>query len=369
MIENSPTFLRYEVHLRATVDWIRRSIKHGGGGSAAYSSYYRGWSRPYPETSGYIIPTLLDAANHLNDKALAADAIKLGNWLLDLQGLDGWWPGGLHGAKSGRHPSIFNTAQILEGMVALAHRTGDDRWHAAAIKGANWLAKGVDADGLWQTGNYRSGFNPSYYTQVAWPMLQVWKIAGDESVREAALRVLKRVIALKTPHGSIAGWGFDPDKPAFTHTIAYTLRGLIESAILLEDWNAFGEPCMGALERLNRKAEFTHGRLPGAFFDDWSAVDWYTCLTGNAQVSLCLLRLEQREGDLRLVNSAAKLVDYVCGRQHVQCKPALSRGAVAGSSPLWGRYMFMRYPNWAAKYHADALMMLRGRLSQTVTGG
>jgi hypothetical protein len=40
------------------------------------------------------------------------------------------------------------------------------------------------------------------------------------------------------------------------------------------------------------------------------------------------------------------------------------RGAVAGSAPLWGDYMRMRYPNWAAKYHCDALMGVMARVER-----
>jgi hypothetical protein len=32
-------------------------------------------------------------------------------------------------------------------------------------------------------------------------------------------------------------------------------------------------------------------------------------------------------------------------------------GAVAGSSPIWGRYSMFEFPNWAAKFFADALIM------------
>lgn len=353
---------RYKTHLFATLNWIRQSIKHGAGGSAAHYGHLKGWSAPYPETTGYIIPTLLDAARHLDDGVYLEEALGLGRWLLDLQHPDGWWPGGLLSPGTEVRPSIFNSAQIIDGMVALARNTGEEQWAAAALRGASWLARGVDAGGLWQDGNYRRGFNPSYYTQVAWPMLQAWQLAGDTEVKEAARRVLDRVVSLKTAHGSIVGWGFDPGKPAFTHTIAYTLRGLMESAFILDDWVAYGDPCRQALEKLYRLSELRNGRLPGAFHDDWAPVDWYSCLTGNVQIAICLLRFEEREADLRLVNSAAKLVDFVCSRQHVDSgRPAID-GAVAGSSPPWGRYMFLRYPNWAAKYHAEALILLQDRL-------
>ena len=30
---------------------------------------------------------------------------------------------------------------------------------------------------------------------------------------------------------------------------------------------------------------------------------------------------------------------------------------IAGSQPIWGRYSMFEFPNWAAKFFADALMM------------
>jgi hypothetical protein len=31
---------------------------------------------------------------------------------------------------------------------------------------------------------------------------------------------------------------------------------------------------------------------------------------------------------------------------------------VPGSQPIWGEYLRYRYPNWAAKFHLDALLLL-----------
>jgi hypothetical protein len=33
------------------------------------------------------------------------------------------------------------------------------------------------------------------------------------------------------------------------------------------------------------------------------------------------------------------------------------RGGIAGSLPIWGDYSRFEYPNWAAKFFADALLM------------
>ena len=49
----------------------------------------------------------------------------------------------------------------------------------------------------------------------------------------------------------------------------------------------------------------------------------------------------------------------VCQRDFVLGGPAdeAARGGIAGSSPIWGDYSRFEYPNWAAKFFADALMM------------
>ena len=48
-------------HLDATIIWICRAQDVcGGRGVSAGFSFVHGWFPPYPETTGYIIPTLYD---------------------------------------------------------------------------------------------------------------------------------------------------------------------------------------------------------------------------------------------------------------------------------------------------------------------
>jgi hypothetical protein len=357
-----PSLHRYELHLEATAGWLLRSIRPSGG-SAAYYAPLLGWSRPYPETTGYLIPTLLRVHDRFGSAGAETAALRAGSWLLSLQLPEGYWFGGLHPPRGRQRPSVFNTGQILLGLCALHRWTGEAKWLEAAARGAVWLATGVDDAGEWAAGHYHGGFQPSYYTRVAWPMLEVWRLDGDDRVRAAAERVLAGVLARRRDNGAFAGWGFAPDRPAFTHTIAYTLRGLLESARLLHDWRRFGAPAEAALEILRHRAELAGGCLPGAFAEDWGADRRFVCVTGCAQVALCLLILDARAPDLRLVNAACKLVDTVCRYQRL-VGPSGVRGAVPGSRPLWGRYMRLRYPNWAAKFHADALDRLIDRLDR-----
>ncbi len=352
---------RYERHLRGTYAWLLRSIEHGKGGSCAYYLPARGWSAPYPETTGYLIPTLIASGLPAGDDFALTRAQSLGSWLLTLQQTAGFWNAGTHPAKR-PEPSVFNTAQIIDGLCALDRATGESVWIDAAHRAAGWLTAGIDANGAFSRGNYRDDFNPTYYTQVAWPMLEVWKRTGDNSLRVAADRILRSVVAKRQTNGAFHDWGFNRGAPAFTHTIAYLLRGLIESARLLGE-PEYRELALPALETLRRKAEAANGRLPGTYNTEWRSKGRFVCLTGNAQLALCFLCVDAVSPDLRWVNAAAKLVDAICGAQRLRHPIYGMRGAVAGSSPLFGPYMRLRFPNWAAKYHVDALMAIRQRLN------
>lgn len=354
----------YARHRAATLRWLVRSIDSGAGGSCAHFSIALGWSRPYPETTGYLIPTLLASDAAHPELGLRARAEDCGRWLLSIQNDDGSWSGGLHPPRGQANASVFNTGQILKGMVAL-HRAGAGAsFLEAAARGARWLAASAASEGLWRGGDYRASQTPSYYTHVLWPMLEVWLETGDSTIRDSAERGLASVLARVRDNGTIEHWGFSDEPRAFTHTIAYALRGLLESSRILGAWDDIGSRTVPALEKLLRKAELAGGRLAGEFDEAWRATANFECLTGSAQTALNLLLWEQNEPDLRIVNGAAKLVDRVCATQHLRHPLPGVRGAVAGSWPIWGRYMTLRYPNWAAKYHVDALARLTERVER-----
>jgi hypothetical protein len=252
----------------------------------------------------------------------------------------------------------------LLGLIALYNWSGEQRWLVAAEQGAGWLADAVTKEGTWPNGNYKEGYNPAYYSRVAWPMLAVWNETQNKNLRRAAERVLQRIVGLRLAEGGFAKWGFEEGEAAYTHTIAYTLRGLIESANIIGEWSPWGEATERALERLYRESELRGGRLPGAYTTNWEAVDYYTCPTGNAQIALCLLKFYELEEDLRLLNAACKLVDSVCTAQSQNPLISGLNGGIPGSQPVWGRYMIFRYPNWAAKFASDALMELIDKVDE-----
>jgi len=355
------SIIRYKAHLKLSAEWLMRSIEKGKGGSCAHFSPLMGWSKPYPETTGYLIPTLIRLSNVFDDPKYSAAALSTGQWLLDIQAQNGSWHGGLHPSNSSEG-SVFNTGQILKGMIALYEFTGDLKFLEAADKGADWLASRIDKGGLWPAGDYRASETPSYYTHVAWPMLEVWKKTQSEFQRSSSERFLDMALGRKLSNGAIGRWGFGDKGSAFTHTIAYTIRGFQESSRLIGDYSKYGRPMEEILNFFIKRAELNNGRVSGDFDECLRENQKYVCLTGNAQLAICILLMEQEHPDLRLVNAASKMIDFIGSTQSSNRFFKSIQGSVAGSYPLWGRYMFMRYPNWAAKYYCDSLIAISSRL-------
>ena len=83
----------------------------------------------------------------------------------------------------------------------------------------------------------------------------------------------------------------------------------------------------------------------------------YACLTGMAQMSLNWTRMAQVTGDDSFRAPARAALAYLKTIQRLDEPDEVVRGGIAGSSPIWGASSRFAYPNWAAKFFADALMM------------
>ncbi|MDB2639677.1 hypothetical protein N9Y63_02320 [Akkermansiaceae bacterium] len=283
------------------------------------------------------------------------------DWLLSLQHEDGWFPGGTLKCKGERKPSIFNTGQILFGLAESFARTKDERVGVAAERGLKWLCDQQEANGQWLKHAYVEGYSPSYYAHVCWPMVVAARALGDESSIEYVRRGLEAVNRDRNGNGTFSRWAFATGKSAFTHTMAYTLQGVIESSIIIDEWENLAVPAENSAEILLRKFEIRR-HLAGAYSQDWSGNHRYICLTGHCQMASTWMRIYERNDDARFLDAAVKLMVTVCEKQKLKGRMA-RRGAIRGSAPLWGDYMRMRYPNWATKFFVDAMMELESNLA------
>jgi len=98
------------------------------------------------------------------------------------------------------------------------------------------------------------------------------------------------------------------------------------------------------------------GFCHGTYDRDWKSGARFACLTGSVQIALVLLRLHEMDAQQKYLDTAKKLNRFLCARQTLTGAPE-TRGAIAGSFPVWGDYQRFAFPNWAAKFFIDSLLL------------
>lgn len=336
--------------LNSIMRWLLNAQRTDGG-IAAYYSLLTGYSESYPEVTGYIIPTLYDFAYASGNVDYIAAAERATRWLLSLQMPNGAFPGGLHGSEP--EASVFNTGQILQGLVRAHIEIKRAEILDAAIAAGDWLSGLQQADGSWSGPGAYQGVAHSYYSMVAWALAELSECTSNHRYALAAEKNMDWALSHFRDDGWIDGINLR-GHPNYLHFIAYVLQGVLECGIILRRDDAV-EAVAKSAWMLLRKFE-TNKYLPGAYETDFKSSHRFTCVTGNAQMSCVWLRLYEMTGDLRYLNAALKinemlkqLIPHSGGKGIV--------GGVSGSFPAWGRYQPLRYISWGCKFFADALML------------
>jgi len=357
-----PADPEHEPHLAAAIEWLVRAqdATPDGGISRAYSlvrhrHYGRpGWQPSYPETTGYIIPTLYAAARRLGRPELAVRAERAARWEIDIQLPTGAVRGGAIGEPES--PAVFNTGQVLLGWLAAFEETGQDRFADAARRAACYLAATLDADGHWRRGNSRFARADAtlYNTRTAWALAEAGVRLDDHAFTDAAARSLRAAAGLQAQNGWLPHCCLsDPEQPLL-HTLAYAIRGLLEGGRVL------GDRCLlGAAERAASAlvtAVRADGWMPGRYRPDWSPGVRWSCLTGQAQMVNDWIRLGEMTGDPKWLGPVPAVLEFLKRTQNRRTQKPGVRGGVKGAWPVGGAYGAYEVLSWATKFFADALM-------------
>jgi hypothetical protein len=329
-----------------------RSLSADGGVARDYS-LLRGWSSSYPETTGYIIPTLLEVARRCGRAELRERARRMADWLVAIQLPDGAFQGGKIDSQP-RVPVTFNTGQILLGLAAMQSEFGT--YGDPMRRAADWLARTQDADGCWRRfpTPFATPGEKEYETHVAWGLFEADRLEPRRGYGEAGLANVRWALRSQGDDGWFAKCCLDRPETPLTHTIAYALRGVLEAyrfstdAVFLAAARRTADGMLSALDG-------DTGWLPGRFTRGWQPAVRSACLTGTAQVAYCWLLMHRFTGESRYERAGRLANRYV--RRTVQLDgPPDVQGGVKGSFPVDGDYSPYEYLSWANKFLADSLM-------------
>jgi malonyl-CoA O-methyltransferase len=264
---------------------------------------------PYPEVTGYYIPTLLDWRE--TDKAIA-----YGRWLLSRQHNEGCW-----GDANANDPYAFDTGQIIKGLLALAKHTKTAEWDSAIERACDWMCECITQSG-----------------EPVVPDVKGWGGAiplgillyAFQAVREAG-EFYGNIRWVKTMDKSISWFLNQQDLTKFTHLShfhAYILEALCDLGFY--DMAREG---MKQIEKLQRE----DGSVPA-----FPNVRW-VCSTGLFQYAIVWYKLGDRV-------RADKAFAYAASLQN-------KSGGWYGSYGWFSKYFPKAEIAWAVKYFLDALKL------------
>lgn len=338
--------------ISAAFEWLLSAQREDGGMATWY--WKKGWTSSYPETTGYIIPVLLEAGKYLNRTNEAEEAsMKALDWLLQIQHENGGWPGGYVEQK--RPPIVFNTGQIIRGMVASSKYFENNQFSESAKKAGDWLVSIQDQEGSWSQSVYM-GKVRVYDTYVAAPLALLYRHTGEEKYSAAAQRQCEWVIDNKQ-HSN--GWFEDADNTVkhndrpILHTIAYTIDGLIETGLLLNNQKLIDSGIKAS--KILAEELLREGFLKGRYDKNWKGSEAFIT-TGGAQIAIAWNRLRAVSAEPIYQDAIKRMNDILLSLQ-IQESSLACEGALFGSAPIWGRYEAFGCPNWGTKYFLESLLM------------
>jgi len=344
-----------EEHLKAAMEWLvqAQDICDGEGVSDIFF-LTTGWGVAYPETSGYIMATYLAYAELSGESKFYDKAVQIGNWEIEILSPDG----GVYSSTELKQTRVFNTGQVILGWCALHEKTGDMKYLEAAKRAGEYLSNKQEEDGAWHRNTYCGA--RTYHARVDWALLRLAKLSGNQAYAEIAHKNLQWVLQQQCENGWFSQCGFNDDDPIM-HVIAYTLRGLLESSQLTSDIDILpavvksADALCEALE--SHPVRGIRGMVPTSFDKNWNSTDTDSCLTGNAQLACFLYRLSHCTNKNKYQKIADTIMSATKRTQLIHTSLLPIRGAIAGTYPLSHGYVQNGYPNWAAKFFADALLM------------
>jgi len=332
--------------VRRGADWLLRAqaMAPDGDGYSRRYSLLTGWDRCYIETTGYIIPTLLNVSQALGEPKYRESAFRAAEWLLKVQTTEGAFTD-----IDNYRPQVFDTGQVLLGLNRMFRETGDERYLASAKRASRWLVDNQEPDGSWVRFAYR-GRPHSYYSRVAAALIESGQLSGIEEYVISGTKNLEWVAAQRQSNGYFRHSEFNAGEDAFLHTIAYILEGF-SMAFQSTGERRWADLLIDGVQVLTGLSS-EDGLLYSQYDREWRSRNTEYCTTGLAQYAGICFDVGAILGAGVFYDRATQVVRKLCYWQ--QRGGVDISGAVQSSVPLWGRYGSMEFYNWNVKFSLDA---------------
>lgn len=295
---------------RRAVQWIKNNTLN-----AEAICYVAGGKEGYPEVTGYFIPSLIEWGYRETAAAYA-------RWLCNIQKADGSW-----GDAAGKMSFIFDTGQILKGLLAISGLLPEVRENI--LRGCEWMVSKVETDGRmplldeneWGRGIANAELVHLYCLS---PLREASELYGIPKYRKKADEVL--AYYKKKHREDIVRF------ERLSHFQAYVLEGLVD---------------LGEIDLAREGMEVMAGYLDQrGYVPAYSNVEW-VCSTGMFQLAVTWFKM----GDIKRGNQAFA---YACNLQN-------ESGGWYGSYPVGqnateeNTYFPYDEISWAEKFFLDAL--------------
>jgi hypothetical protein len=345
----------------AAVRWLVAAQNATPDGGVSYGYFpvspASGWEVSYPETTGYIMTSLVTFARLTGQLDLVDRSHRMAQWEASIQMSSGAVQGGKVTTHDKQTPAAFNTGMVLDGFVSILQERNDSEIFRAAERAGGFLVNDLNDKGMFRTnGAFVSAKSiKTYNVLCAWAMHRLGELTGKTLYSDAAIRAVEGALKLRQENGWFAENCLDDHLRPLTHTIGYTAQGILEVGIAAgrDDFVEVSERCLqGILPNIEE-----NGYLAGRFDSDWRPTVRWVCATGSAQIAIVAYRLAELRGNQDYRAAADKLVNFLKAIQRIDTGIDGIDGAMAGSYPITGGYMTAGYPNWATKYFLDALML------------
>lgn len=284
-------------HARA-MDWFKAHMVPGQG-----IIVHTRQPVPYPEVTGYCIPTLYQ----WGETELARACTR---WLLSIQ-----LPGGAFPAPDGV-PYTFDTGQVMRGLCAAVHDVGGAE--AGLRRACDWTLTQVDSTGRLKTPSteqWTDIANDLIHTYVLPPLAQAGQLLGVKEYEDAA----RFVLAYYKQQDGLVPFN------RLSHFHAYAMEALTE---------------LGELELARRgMADVARCQRPDGSIPAYPDVSW-VCSTGMAQYAIVWYALGEK----------ARADRAIAWLETIQ-NPS---GGFFGSYGEGSKYIPGGEISWGVKYFLDA---------------